>query len=85
MQKNDTMTLILSVFTFKDKELYYAYCPSLDIIDYGASLENAIENFKIELDCYLEYCIKKGTLKDDLLAHGWKLKEHNLHDSIKRS
>lgn len=69
---NNNIKANLSVFLFKDGEVYHAYCPELDLVGYDYSEEGAKKSFEIVLKDYFDYALKNGTLDKDLLEHGWK-------------
>lgn len=62
----------LSLFMFKEGDVYHAYCPELDLVGYDYSEEDAKKSFEWVLKDYLDYTIKNGTLEQDLLNHGWR-------------
>jgi hypothetical protein len=62
----------LSVFMFKEGDIYHAYCPELDLVGYDKTKEGARKSFELVLRDYLEYTIQNGTLEQDLLNHGWR-------------
>ena len=65
----------LEFYIFQENEVYIAYCPSLDISTSGDTFNDAVSNFYEMFQLHIECCIESGTLYDDLLAHGWKLKK----------
>lgn len=78
---NNKVEGLLSVFVFLDtshpkKNVWVAYCPELDLVgsDYGE--ENAKKSFETVLKEYINYTMKQGTLKEDLLSHGWQEKDN---------
>jgi hypothetical protein len=64
---------MVDVYTFREGEMYIAYCPSMDISAYGRSENDAKESFGEVLEAHITYCVQKKTLKEDLEAHGWKV------------
>lgn len=62
----------LSVFLFKEGDVYYAYCPELDLVGYDHTAKDAKKSFEIVLKDYLDYAVENGTLDQDLLEHGWR-------------
>lgn len=67
-------TFHLDVFVFPDKDeegTLDAYCPALDLITTGTSIDEAIHNFCECFKLHIECCIEWGTLQDDLRTHGW--------------
>ena len=69
---NSGVMVELSVFMFKENEVYHAYCPELDLVGYDYSEEAAKKSFEWMLKDYLDYTVKNGTLEQDLLVHGWR-------------
>ena len=63
----------VSVCRFKDGEAYVAYCPSLDISGYDTTEESAMEDFRYMLHEWLKEQLGNGTLRKDLVGHGWKV------------
>ena len=70
--KNTGVKANLSVFMFKEGDIYHAYCPELDLVGYDKTKEGARKSFELVLKDYLEYTIQNGTLEQDLLNHGWR-------------
>lgn len=68
----------LEFYIFQENEVYIAYCPSLDISTSGDTFNDAVSNFYEMFQLHIECCIESGTLYDDLLAHGWKLKKKTI-------
>ncbi len=62
----------LSVFMFKEGDVFHAYCPELDLVGYDKTESGARKSFEWVLKDYLDYTIKNGTLEQDLLNHGWR-------------
>ncbi|MDR1021946.1 MAG: hypothetical protein LBL94_01535 [Prevotellaceae bacterium] len=67
------VTGTVDVYTFKEGEMYIAYCPSMDISAYGLSEDDAKKSFSEVMEAHIAYCVQKKTLKKDLEAHGWKI------------
>lgn len=65
----------LPFLAFEEDGVTIIYCPSLELNGYGKTEAEAFDSLKITLAEYFEYCLNKGTLWDDLKAHGWKLKK----------
>lgn len=63
----------VSVFTFKEGDVYIAYCPSLDISGYDSDEAKAKADFEAMLADYLTWQMRNGTLRTDLSAHGWHI------------
>lgn len=62
----------LTLYTFKEDDVYICYCPSLNLSGYDKTVELANKDFEYVLAEYLRTCIKNDTLNKDLEAHGWK-------------
>ena len=63
----------LSVFMFKEDNVYHAYCPELDLVGYDYTEDDAKKSLEWVLKDYFDYTIKNGTLEQDLLEHGWRI------------
>lgn len=70
-QKNGGYRVKVSVVQFKEDNAFIVYCPALDLSGYGLSNREAKQSFKTVLLEYIRYADNKGTLNDDLKAHGW--------------
>jgi hypothetical protein len=63
----------VSLFVFKEGDIYIAYCPSLDLSGYDYTADGACSDFEYMLTDYLNHQLENGTLRADLVSHGWKL------------
>lgn len=63
--------VVVDIYIFKEHDYYISYCPSIDICTSGYSHDEALSNFYERLEIYIDSCMEKGTLWDDLKAHGW--------------
>lgn len=68
----------IEFFVFREKDRYIAYCPSLDISTSGENFNDAIGNFYEMFQLHIECCLEAGTLYEDLIAHGWKIKKKSM-------
>lgn len=68
------MSVTLDVYVFKEDDIFIAYSPALDLSGYGNSEENAKSSFATVMEQYIDYCLSKRTLVQDLRAHGWKVR-----------
>lgn len=68
----------IEFFIFQEDGNYVAYCPALDISTCASTYNDAISSFYEMFQLHVECCVESGTLYDDLLAHGWKLKKKNI-------
>lgn len=69
---NTGIKVDVSVFLFKEDEVFHAYCPELDLVGYDYTEEGAKKSFEWVLKDYLEYTVENGTLEQDLINHGWR-------------
>ena len=65
-----SVKISVSLFTFKEGDVYIAYCPSLDLSGYDRDEAKAKADFEIMLADYLSWQMRNGTLREDLAAHG---------------
>lgn len=74
----DSYHLSITFFVFQEAGRYISYCPSLDISSSGDTFNEALGNFyemlQLHLDCLMEY----GTLHEDLVQHGWTIKNKEI-------
>lgn len=80
----------VSVYVFKENDVYIAYCPSLDLSGYDLTEEAARKDFEYLLDEYMRHQMQNNTLQQDLVRHGWKVgirkaKEPAVKDLLRRS
>ena len=64
----------ITVMLYQQGDYIMAYCPALDLSSYGKTEKEAIKSFDEALDIFLEYCRENGTLEQNLVACGWKLR-----------
>ena len=69
---NTGIKVDVSVFLFKEDDVFHAYCPELDLVGYDYTEEGVKKSFEWVLKDYLDYTIENGTLEQDLLSHGWR-------------
>ena len=72
---NDSIKVAVPVMFFEENGTHIAYIPILDVSGYGESEVEAQESLKYSLDEYFSYTVSKGTLLEDLKAHGWIIKK----------
>lgn len=70
---NGDFEISISVIMFQEEQNTIVYCPSLDLSGYGGSEDEAKDSFAIVLREYIKFADTKGTLVQDLEAHGWKV------------
>ena len=69
---NTGISVEVSVFLFKEDDVFQAYCPELDLVGYDYTEEGAKKSFEWVLKDYFDYTVENGTLEQDLLNHGWR-------------
>lgn len=69
---NTGIKVDISVFLFKEDDVFHAYCPELDLVGYDYTEDGAKKSFEFVLKDYLDYTVENGTLEQDLLNHGWR-------------
>ncbi len=75
----------VSVYLFKDGGTYVAYCPSLDLSGYDHTEELARKDFEYVLHDWMREQLKADTLRQDLIAHGWKIEgSHGEEPSLRQ-
>ena len=67
------INISVSVYVFKENDVFIAYCPSLDLSGYDTTENKARQDFEYMLSEYLRSQMKQNTLHEDLARHGWKL------------
>ena len=77
MEEVDIRAMELILIVFKEEEGYIAYCPALELCGCGKTKAKAQQSFKIVLEEYIKYTTENQTLIEDLIEHGWKIKEKN--------
>lgn len=75
----DNSNTCLPGILFKDDQFYYhAYVPSLDIVGYGGTKEEAKASLQVTLQVYFEKLMKERGLYKDLKEHGWMIGPHDV-------
>ena len=69
----------MELYSFVENGMRIVYCPSLDLSAAGNTLTEAQREFEQIFKMHIEDCLENGTLRDDLLAHGWKQKQSTLN------
>lgn len=72
--KGSSMKVYLELYKFKEDKAHIIYCPSLDLSAYGQTDEEARKGFSDVFGAYINYCMSKKTLVDDLKKYGWSVK-----------
>jgi hypothetical protein len=65
-----TLEISVSVYVFKENDVFIAYCPSLDISGYNTTEEEARHDFEYALNEYVKFQMEHDTLNKDLARHG---------------
>lgn len=81
LKSGNNVSAELSVFVYKDMnypngDMYIAYCPELDLVGYDTTNRKARKSFESVLKEYIDYTVQNGTLEQDLLEHGWKMRKN---------
>lgn len=72
----DDKTVSLSVITFKDKELFFSYIPSLNILAHDESDLKSREELEYLTRLNFKWCLETGfdSVKDYILSYdGWTI------------
>jgi len=72
--KKSVISGSLPVFILREREVYIASSPALDLSSYGATFDEAMKNFNEAVSIFFEECIKMGTLSKVLESCGWEKK-----------
>jgi hypothetical protein len=71
--RDATVKVKLAIISFEEDNSIICYCPALDLAGYGEDEKSAAESFSLALGEFLDYTLKKKTLKAELLRLGWKV------------
>ena len=69
------VALSLPVLFLKEKRIFIAYTPALDLSASGNTTARAKKNFEMTLRLFLEELIETGTLEQVLKEQGWSKQE----------
>jgi predicted RNase H-like HicB family nuclease len=69
--KAHKLTVSLELYKFREDNAYIMYCPALDLSTSGNSEEEAEKSFSETFQIYINYCLQKRTLVEDLQKNGW--------------
>jgi predicted RNase H-like HicB family nuclease len=79
----------LEINVFKERNVYVALCPELNVSSFGDDIESAKESLRVALEAFLEECEAMGTLQDILEDAGfvkekesWILEEPVIKEKI---
>lgn len=61
----------LDVFIYENDGFKIAYAPSLDIMGYGKTVDDAKQSFEVVIEDFFLTTIKENTLNAYLQEHGW--------------
>lgn len=69
----------IEFYVFRQEDgTYIAYCPALDISTCAETYNDTISDFYEMFQLHIECCVNSGTLNEDLLAHGWKVRKKSI-------
>ncbi|MDO9634217.1 MAG: hypothetical protein Q7J05_04130 [Paludibacter sp.] len=68
------LSVKLELYKFKEDNAFIMYCPALDLSTSGKSEEEAEQSFSETFQIYINYCIHKRTLVEDLQKNGWDVR-----------
>lgn len=68
------LSVKLELYKFKEDNAFIMYCPALDLSTSGKSEEEAEQSFSETFQIYINYCINKKTLVEDLQKNGWDVR-----------
>ena len=71
----DEYRFSIDFYVFKQDGKFISYCPSVDLSSSGDNFNDAISAFYEAFQLYVETCVEMGTLQEDLIRHGWKVKK----------
>jgi len=66
----------LSILTFKEDDVYFIYCPELDIVGYGNTEKEASNSFDVVLNQFFKFTITNKTFHKEMKRLGWKLSDN---------
>ncbi len=79
----------LEINVFKERDVYVALCPELNVSSFGDEIESAKESLREALEAFLEECEAMGTLQEVLEDAGfvkekesWILEEPVIKEKI---
>ena len=72
--QNSTVNMELTLISFIEDNVYFVYCPALDLTGYGDNEKEAKNSFSQTLKMYIDYTTDKKTFIQDLEGHGWMVK-----------
>jgi hypothetical protein len=78
LPKNKQVDVDILIITFVEDGLFYYYAPQLDIYGYGQTETEAKESFETTLHEFFRYTLNKGTLNNELIRLGWKIRKNKL-------
>ena len=65
------LTISFTGLVFKEKGMYVAYCPELDVSSCGYKIDEARKNLREAVDILLDETERMGTLEDILSEAGY--------------
>lgn len=66
----------LQVYFFEEEGDYIAYCPSLRLLSVGKDRIESQKEFYNVFYLYITHGLEHGTLRDDLINHGWEIDDN---------
>lgn len=73
VSKNEKLQILVSLYEFQEKNMFYIYCAPLDLYGYGINEVDARNSFNIVLAEFFKYTINKKTFEKELTRLGWKI------------
>ena len=58
-------------FILKEREIFAAYCPALNLATQGDTYEKACKSFEEALQIFIDEVMEMGTLDEVLRENGW--------------
>jgi predicted RNase H-like HicB family nuclease len=71
--KSEELYLPYSILVRQEDDQYASWAPELDVASSGKSIEEAVDNLKDAVMCYLDTCVELGELHSLLKQRGLKL------------
>lgn len=74
LTQDSTINVELTLISFTEENMFFVYCPALDLTGYGDNEKDAKNSFSQTLKMYLNYTTENKTFIKDLTVHGWTVK-----------
>ena len=75
--ENEEFDFNLPTILFQEDDTILCYCPTLDLVGYGNTEEEAVASYNYILKECISYWQENNTLEIDLLRLGWNIGEDN--------